>query len=86
MYQFIIFRHFYMALNTLNKGGPTNNHQCQCSSPFFTVEELSRYLNVKPSKIRAMVFRRELPFLKFGRLVRFSRQEIDAWTKQRVSH
>ncbi|MGZ3731897.1 MAG: helix-turn-helix domain-containing protein [Bdellovibrionota bacterium] len=43
------------------------------------MEEVALYLNLKPSKIRSMVFRRELPYIKIGRLVRFQRQEIDAW-------
>ena len=48
-------------------------------SPLLTVQEVAQYLNLKPSKIRMMVFHREIPFLKVGRLVRFHRQAIDTW-------
>lgn len=43
------------------------------------VSEVAAYLNLKPSKIRKMVFRREIPYVKIGRLVRFKRQAIEAW-------
>jgi len=48
-------------------------------SPLLNVEQLALYLNLKPSKIRMMVFRKEVPYLKIGALVRFHRQAIDAW-------
>lgn len=43
------------------------------------VQEVASYLNLKPSKIRQMIFCRQIPYLKIGRLVRFRRQEIDSW-------
>jgi len=47
------------------------------------VQQLAHYLNLKPSKIRAMVFRREIPYLKIGRLVRFQKDMIDHWINER---
>ncbi|RYZ83010.1 MAG: DNA-binding protein, partial [Proteobacteria bacterium] len=44
-----------------------------------TVEETARFLNLKISKVRSMVFRREIPYLKIGRLVRFQRHDLEAW-------
>lgn len=48
-------------------------------SPLMDVKEVAAYLNLKPSKIRMMVFRKEVPYLKIGALVRFHRQAIDQW-------
>ncbi len=46
---------------------------------FFTVGELSEYLGIKKSSLYCMVERREIPFYKIGRLVRFKKADIDAW-------
>lgn len=51
-------------------------------SLLLNVEELAAYLNLKPSKIRMMVFRKEVPYLKIGALVRFHRPTINAWLLQ----
>lgn len=49
------------------------------NSRLLTVQELSLSLNAKESHIRQLVFRREIPFLKVGRLVRFDRATIETW-------
>jgi excisionase family DNA binding protein len=41
--------------------------------------QLALYLSVTESCIRAWVKTRKIPFHKAGRLVRFSRKEIEAW-------
>lgn len=43
------------------------------------MEEVATYLNLRPSKVRMMVFRKEVPYLKIGALVRFHRHAIDQW-------
>ena len=51
---------------------------------YMDVNELSEYLNVKPSTIYAMVEAHILPHYRFGvgqRLVRFRKEEIDRWTE-----
>jgi excisionase family DNA binding protein len=50
---------------------------------FFTVEEVSEYLSVKVSTVYAKVS--EMPHYKVGNLLRFKKEEIDAWmvTKKR---
>ena len=44
-----------------------------------TVDELSAYVKLKVGSIHNMVSRREIPFVKAGRLLRFRKSEIDAW-------
>lgn len=44
-----------------------------------TIEEVAAILNVKKSKLRSMIFRREIPYRKVGRLVRFRRREVELW-------
>ena len=48
---------------------------------FLNIEELSQYLNIRKSKLYAMVEGGEIPCFRFGRLIRFKKQEIDAWVE-----
>ncbi|MEW6058328.1 MAG: helix-turn-helix domain-containing protein [Bdellovibrionota bacterium] len=44
-----------------------------------TVEELAKYLKIKPDTIYKKVRRGELPAIKLGKLVRFPKDLIDQW-------
>jgi excisionase family DNA binding protein len=46
---------------------------------FLTIEELSEYLGTKRSTLYRRVGRREIPFYRFGRLIRFKRADIEPW-------
>lgn len=46
---------------------------------FLAVVELSHYLGIKKSSLYSMVEKREIPYYKIGRLVRFKKADIDAW-------
>ncbi|MBI4766893.1 MAG: helix-turn-helix domain-containing protein [Deltaproteobacteria bacterium] len=46
---------------------------------YFNIEELSRYLGIKKSTIYSRVGKREIPYYKIGRLIRFRREDIDRW-------
>jgi excisionase family DNA binding protein len=50
------------------------------SSGYLTIEELSAYLSIKPKTLYARV--KEIPHYKVGRLVRFRKDEIDAWMEK----
>ncbi len=45
------------------------------------IEEAASYLRIKKSRIYTATRRRELPFMKVGRLVRFEREHLDQWIK-----
>lgn len=56
--------------------------------PFFdkqllTIEDLSHYLNVPIATIRDWVFKRQLPYKKIGRHVRFDPLDIREWLCER---
>jgi len=51
---------------------------------FMDVEELSSYLGVSKWLIYKYVKKREMPFIPFGRLVRFDRQAVDRWAEKRT--
>ncbi len=55
-------------------------NQIQDSSQgYVNVQDMAEYMAIKPSTIYALVERKEIPFYKVGRLIRFRRVEIDEW-------
>lgn len=44
-----------------------------------TVEDVAGYLGLKISRIRSMVFYKQIPIVKIGKLVRFDKDQIDEW-------
>lgn len=43
------------------------------------ITAVARRLGVTPRHVRRLVFERRIPFVKWGHLVRFDPDEIDAW-------
>ena len=48
------------------------------------VEEMSTYLNISKWLIYKYVKNREIPFIPFGRLVRFDRLAVEKWAEKRM--
>jgi excisionase family DNA binding protein len=46
-----------------------------------TVDEVARYLGLAKGTIYNKVHRREIPFFKVGRAVRFRRSKLDEWLR-----
>ncbi len=44
-----------------------------------TIEEAASFLNIKVSRLRMAVFRREVKHIKLGALVRFKTEHINEW-------
>jgi excisionase family DNA binding protein len=51
----------------------------QMEKKFLTIGELSQYLGIKKSNLYSKVGRHEIPFYKWGRLIMFKKDEIDAF-------
>ena len=47
-----------------------------------SIGELASYLGVKVNTLYSWVHTRRIPYIKVGRLVRFSNKEIDKWLMQ----
>ena len=52
-------------------------------SGFLTVREASRYLGVKPSSLYSMVEEKEIPHYRIGRLIKFTKADLDAFMEER---
>lgn len=44
-----------------------------------TTQELASYLRVKESWVRYQIFKKNIPYIKIGRLIRFDQKLVDAW-------
>lgn len=53
---------------------------------FWTVTETAEFLNVSPKTIYDWVHKREIPFHKLKRLLRFRRSEIEKWLAGNGGH
>jgi excisionase family DNA binding protein len=48
---------------------------------FVNIDDVSKYLGIKRSTLYQKVERREIPFYRFGRLIRFKKADIELWTE-----
>jgi excisionase family DNA binding protein len=44
-----------------------------------TEAQVCEHLSITPRHLRELRYRRDIPFVKVGRLVRFRPAEVDAW-------
>lgn len=54
----------------------------ETNEKLLTIEAAAELLSVKVSRLRTAVFRREIPFIKIGRLVRFKASDLMKWVEQ----
>jgi excisionase family DNA binding protein len=47
-----------------------------------SIRDVAEIMGVKESRVRAAIFRRELPFIKIGRLVRMKLEDIEAFLQK----
>ena len=50
---------------------------------YLSIAELSLLANLRPSMIRSLVFKRKIPYLKVGRLLRFDKKDILRWLEEK---
>ncbi len=53
----------------------------EINSDLLTVPEASKFLNLKLSRIRNLVFYKSIPFKKFGATIMFSKTDLAEWIK-----
>jgi len=45
-------------------------------------KQASELLNLKESRIRYLVFKRKIPFIKIGSTIRFDKNDLEKWLNQ----
>ena len=48
-----------------------------------TFQKAAELLDVKPSWLKSMVFKKQIPFIKVGKHIRFCPKEIQNWIAER---
>ena len=56
----------------------------QTETKLLTTQEAALLLNIKISRLRMAVFRKEVPYVKIGRLVRFSQSQLMHWLQSQT--
>ena len=49
---------------------------------FLNIEQVAEYLGVKPGTVYSWAEARKIPSYKFGRLIRFKKDEIESWAAE----
>ena len=49
-----------------------------------TIEDVAKILNVKTSWVRSAVFRKKIPYIKVGNLLRFKKEELCKWMQKNL--
>lgn len=55
------------------------------SDSFFNIKQAAQFLNLRISRLRTAILRKEIPFIKVGRLVRFKKSALEAWATAKTS-
>jgi len=54
-------------------------------SEYLTIDELCDILQVKKHYVYALTSQRKIPFLKLGRFLRFEKDKIKEWLKEKAN-
>jgi len=54
----------------------------QNETKLMNIAEAASYLGIKMSRLYTATSRRELPFMRFGKLLRFEKLHLDQWIKE----
>lgn len=52
------------------------------SVEILTIKEAAKFLNIKVSNLRSAVFKRKIPYLKLGALIRFKKSDLVEWLEK----
>ncbi len=55
-------------------------------SQLLTVKGAAHFLNIKESRVRTEIFRRRIPYVKIGALVRLRKKDLEKWIEQNIKN
>jgi excisionase family DNA binding protein len=53
---------------------------------FLDFQQACTLLNLKPSKVRSLIFKKEIPLIRIGRLLRFERSALLNWIESKKEY
>jgi excisionase family DNA binding protein len=74
----------HLTQNLVVTGNP-NGHGNKVLPRLMNIKETAVYTGISESGLYHLVARREIPFVKIGRALKFSRWEIDRWIRANSS-
>lgn len=57
----------------------SSTHTAQIARVLFDIPSTAAYLDTTERHVRNLVYRRAIPFVKVGALVRFKQSDLDRW-------
>lgn len=51
-------------------------------SPYIDFQEVCTLLKLKPTHLRSLIFKKVIPYIKIGRLIRFEKNALQEFLKQ----
>jgi excisionase family DNA binding protein len=82
MIRFILLEIFGSGAVVSGKEGASLTRRNQ--NPLLGVEEAAEFLGLSPATLYSWVSQRRIPFVKVGRLTKFSRRSLETWLEQRA--
>ncbi len=55
-------------------------------SQLLTVKGAAHFLHIKESRVRTEIFRRRIPYVKIGALVRLRKKDLEKWIEQNIKN
>jgi excisionase family DNA binding protein len=60
-------------------------NEIQNEERLLTISDASQFLNVKESWLRSAIFKKEIPYIKCGNLIRFNKSDLRTFIKVQKS-
>ena len=52
----------------------------------YNIEEAAKLLNIKVSRLRSAIFKKEISYIKLKHLIRFTRAHLEEWIQRNEIH
>lgn len=64
----------------------TIENQSSSGQQLLTLDQAGELLNLKRSKLRTMIFKNEIPVIRIGKCLRFSREDLIQWLGEKKNY
>lgn len=62
----------------------TNQHSLPEKTLLFTIEEAAKMQNLKISRLRSAIFKKEISYVKLGALIRFRSEDLSRFINENI--